>query len=141
MRARRLPHRSTYILVFDGRGDLFIHLRTAGKDLYPSHWDTSAGGVPLAGEDFAAGAARELAEELGVQTPLDELFPFRWTDERTDVHGMVYRARHDGPFRLQPEEIVRGEFVPPRSVVERAHHDPFCPDGLAVLAEYQRRVA
>jgi len=49
MRARRLPHRSTYILVFDGRGDLFIHLRTAAKDLYPSHWDTCAGGVPLAG--------------------------------------------------------------------------------------------
>jgi len=54
---------------------------------------------------------------------------------------MVYRARHDGPFRLQPEEIVRGEFVPLRSVVERARRDPFCPDGLAVLAEYQRRVA
>ena len=109
--------------MFDGRGDLFIHLRTAGKDLYPSHWDTCAGGVPLAGEDFAAGAARELAEELGVQTPLEELFPFRWTDERTDVHGMVYRARHDGPFRLQPEEVVRGEFVPPRSVAERARRD------------------
>lgn len=141
MRARRLPHRSTYILVFDRRGDLFIHLRTASKDVYPSHWDTCAGGVLLAGEEFAAGAARELAEELGVEAPLDELFPFRWTDEHTDVHGMVYRACHDGPFRLQPEEVVRGEFVPPRSIRERAAHAPFCPDGLAVLLEYQRRVA
>ncbi|HJW69947.1 MAG TPA: NUDIX domain-containing protein [Candidatus Binatia bacterium] len=141
MRARRLPHRSTYILVFDGSGRLFIHLRTAGKDVYPSHWDTCVGGVPIAGEDFVAAATRELAEELGVAAALEELFPFRWTDERTDVHGMVYRARHDGPFRLQAEEIVRGEFVPPGTVAERARHEPFCPDGLAVLAEYQRRIA
>src|SRR5262249_59806324 len=54
---------------------------------------------------------------------------------------MVSRARHDGPFRLQPEEVVRGEFVSPRVVRERAAHEPFCPDGLAVLLEYQRRVA
>ena len=41
----RLPHRSTYILVFDGRGELFVHLRTATKDVYPSHWDPCVGGV------------------------------------------------------------------------------------------------
>jgi len=140
MRARRLPHRSTYILVFDASGRLFIHLRTARKDVYPSHWDTCAGGVAMAGEDFAAAATRELAEELGVDAPLEEMFPFRWTDARTDVHGMVYRARHDGPFRLQPEEIVRGEFVLPGTVAARARREAFCPDGLAVLAEYQRRV-
>jgi len=139
MRTRRLPHRSTYILVFDGRGRLFIHLRTATKDLYPAHWDVCVGGVPQAGEEFAAGAARELAEELGVEAPLEPLFPFRWTDEHTDVHGMVYRAYHDGPFRLQPEEIVRGEFVPLGLVTERAAREPFCPDGLAVLDAYQRR--
>ena len=34
MRARRLPHRSTYILVFNGRGELFVHLRTPAKDVY-----------------------------------------------------------------------------------------------------------
>src|SRR5262249_19557253 len=102
MRARRLPHRSTYILVFDTRGWLFVHLRTATKDVYPSHWDPCAGGVLTSGEDFAVGAARELAEELGVDAPLEELFPFRWQDAFNVVHGMAYRVVHDGPFRLQP---------------------------------------
>jgi len=60
MRARRLPHRSTYILVFNRRGELFIHLRTATKDVYPSHWDVCVGGVVAAGESFDDGAAREL---------------------------------------------------------------------------------
>jgi len=141
MRARRLPHRSTYILVLDARGDLFVHLRTATKDVYPSHWDPCVGGVLAAGEDFATGAARELREELGVAAALEELFPFRWTDAHNVVHGMVFRALHGGPFRLQPEEIVRGEFLPLDMVEERARWEPFCPDGLAVVAEYRRRLS
>jgi 8-oxo-dGTP pyrophosphatase MutT (NUDIX family) len=141
MRAHHLPHRSTYILVFDTRGWLFVHLRTATKDAYPSHWDPCAGGVLAPGEDFGVGAARELAEELGVNAPLEELFPFRWQDPFNVVHGMVYRVVHDGPFRLQPDEVVRGEFLPLEMVEERARWEPFCPDGLAVVREYRNRVS
>ena len=50
MRAQRLPHRATYLLVFNDRGELFIHLRTATKDVYPSHWAVTIGGVLAAGE-------------------------------------------------------------------------------------------
>jgi isopentenyldiphosphate isomerase len=139
MRARRLPHRSVYVLVFDRRGRLFVHLRTPTKDVYPSHWDVAVGGVLAAGEDFDAGARREVREELGVDVDPEALFPFRWADAATAVHGAVYRVRHDGPFRLQHEEIVRGEFVDPSEVDARAARAPFCPDGLAVLAEYRRR--
>jgi isopentenyldiphosphate isomerase len=139
MRARRLPHRSVYVLVFNRRGELFVHLRTATKDVHPSHWDPAVGGVLLAGESFDEGARREAGEELGVALDLERLFPFRWTDPTNAVHGMVYRALHDGPFALQPEEIVRGEFLTLTAVAERATRDPFCPDGLAVLAEYRRR--
>lgn len=140
MRARRLPHRSTYILVFDPAGHLFVHLRTATKDVYPGHWDPCVGGVLGAGEDFDAGARRELREELGVDAPLERLFPFRWADRHTITHGMVYRAFHPGPFRLQPEEIVEGLFLPLEAVFGRAAREPFTPDGLAVLAEYRRRL-
>lgn len=139
MRARRLPHRSAYVLVFDRAGRLFVHLRVATKDVYPGHWDVAIGGVLAAGESFDAGARREAAEELGVSVDLVPLFPVRWADEHTVVHGMAYRAVHDGPFRLQPEEIVRGEFLALDAVAARAAREPFCPDGLAVLDEYRRR--
>ena len=139
MRARRLPHRSVYVLVFNRGGDLFVHLRTADKDVYPAHWDVAIGGVLAAGESFDAAGRREAREELGVELAPERLFPFRWTDAASDVHGMVYRARHDGPFVLQPEEIVRGEFVPLDEVAARAVREPFCPDGLAALREYRRR--
>jgi isopentenyldiphosphate isomerase len=138
MRARRLPHRATYVLVFNRRGELFVHLRSAGKDIYPSYWDSCVGGVLAAGEEFDTGAARELAEELGVEAPLQRLFPLRYDDAHTIVHGMVYRTRHDGPFHLQAEEVVRGEFLPLAAVEEQASSEPFCPDGRAALAEYRR---
>ena len=139
MRARRLPHRSAYVLVFNGSGELFVHLRVPTKDVYPAHWDVAVGGVLAAGEHFDDGARREAAEELGVRVEVEPLFPVRWDDAHTVVHGMAYRARHEGPFRLQPEEIVRGEFVALDAVAARAAHEPFCPDGLAVLAEFRRR--
>ena len=131
MRARRLPHRSAYVLVFNRAGDLFIHLRVPTKDVYPGHWDVAVGGVLATGEGFDDGARREAAEELGVDVAVERLFPVLWADEHTIVHGMAYRAVHEGPFRLQPEEIVRGEFASLDAVAARAAREPFCPDGLA----------
>jgi isopentenyldiphosphate isomerase len=140
MRARRLPHRATYVLVFNQRDELFLHLRSAEKDVYPSHWDVAAGGIPRAGESFEDAARREVREELGVDVTLEPLFPLRYADDQTTVHGMVYRARHDCPFHLQPEEIVRGEFVSLKEIRARILRDRFCPDGLEALAEYRRRI-
>jgi len=136
MRRRRLPHRAVYVLVFNGRGELFIHQRTATKDIWPSHWDVAVGGVPAAGESFDDAARREAAEELGVQVEPVPLFPLHYSDAASIVFGMVYRAVHDGPFRLQPEEIVAGEFVSLAEVKSRSEHSPFCPDGLKVLERF-----
>ena len=55
MRARKLPHRAVYVLVFDTRGNLFIHLRTPTKDIWPGRWDICIGGVLTAGESFDVG--------------------------------------------------------------------------------------
>jgi isopentenyldiphosphate isomerase len=138
MRERRLPHRCVYVLVFDARGRLFIHLRTATKDVYPSHWDVCVGGVVAADESFQDAAVREGREELGVDLQPRLLFPFRYADGRTEAHAMVYRAIHDGPFVLQAEELVRGEFVPIDELPDRFQREPFCPDGLLVWRKYQQ---
>ena len=139
MRARRLPHRCVYILVFDPAGALFVHLRTATKDVYPSHWDAAAGGVLAAGESFDDGARRELHEELGVTAPLTALFPFRYDDRATVVHAQVYATVHAGPFVLQVEEIVEGRFVGWDELDALAVRAPMCPDSQAVVAAYRRR--
>jgi 8-oxo-dGTP pyrophosphatase MutT (NUDIX family) len=135
MRAKRLPHRCVYILVFNGRGEIFIHLRTPTKDVFPSHWDLCAGGVVAAGENFDLGAIREGFEELGVKVKPEYLFPFRYEDAHTVVFAKVYRCIHDGPFILQKEEVVRGEFVKLMDLENLISRENFCPDGLKVLRE------
>src|SRR5208337_3731936 len=94
MRERRLPHRCVYILVFDQNGNLFVHLRTATKDVYPSHWDVAVGGVLAAGESFAEGALREIYEELGIESTPEPLFPFEYVDASTGVRSWAYRICH-----------------------------------------------
>jgi isopentenyldiphosphate isomerase len=136
MRERRLPHRCTYVLVFNSCGELFIHLRTPTKDVFPSYWDVCIGGVLSAGESFDVGARREIREELGVDAMAQSLFPFWYRGAESFAHGMVYRLDHDGPFRLQVEEIVRGEFARVDEVIDRIERDPFCPDGVEVLQQF-----
>lgn len=139
MREKRLPHRSVYLLVFNSKGELFIHLRTAAKDVYPSHWDVAVGGVLAAGEDFDSGAVREAREEIGVVLQPEPLFRVKYADAASIAQGMAYRAVHDGPFQLQVEEVVRGEFIPVEDLLYRMRRDSFCPDGQTVLADYLHR--
>src|SRR6188508_535082 len=101
MRARRLPHRSTAVLVFNRRDELFIHLRTDTKDVFPGHWDVAVGGVLAAGETFDTGARREVQEELGTTGELESLFVFHYAGAETIARAQVYRLIHEGPFRLQ----------------------------------------
>src|SRR5207244_3246499 len=118
----------------------FLLARIGAADAVVPRWE---GDVEPLHAIYAAHClpAMEAREELGVDLAPEPLFPLHYADERTVVHGMVYRARHDGPFRLQPEEIVRGEFLALDAVAARAGREPFCPDGLAALAEYRRRWA
>ncbi|MFU8856252.1 MAG: NUDIX hydrolase YfcD [Deferrisomatales bacterium] len=137
MRARRLPHRATYVLVFNSRGELFVQRRTASKDVYPSHDDVAAGGVVLAGEEYDEGAAREVEEELGVRgVPLVPHLDFYHEDGGNRVWGRVYSCVTDAPLTLQEEEVESGRFLPLADVLAAAETSPFTPDGLEALRRY-----
>jgi len=137
MRARRLPHRATYVLVFNPDGELFLQKRTATKDVYPGAYDAAAGGVVLAGESYDASAARELEEELGIAgASLRTHFDFYHEDGGNRVWGRVYSCRWAGPVQLQPEEVETGAFLPVAEVLALARNQPFTPDGLAVLHRF-----
>jgi 8-oxo-dGTP pyrophosphatase MutT (NUDIX family) len=137
MRAKRLPHRSTYILVFNARGELYIQKRTRTKDVFPGYYDTAAGGVVLAGENYERGAERELEEEMGIRgVPLTPLFDFYFEHEHTRLWGRAFSCRYDGEVVLQAEEVESGAFVPIADVLRRAETEPFTPDGLHVLRRY-----
>jgi 8-oxo-dGTP pyrophosphatase MutT (NUDIX family) len=137
MRAKRLRHRSTYILVFNCEGELYVQKRTLTKDVFPGYYDVAAGGVVLAGETYEQGAARELEEEMGIRgVPLLRLFDFYFEDEHTRLWGCAFSCAYNGAVVLQEEEVESGAFVPVSDILRRAETEPYTPDGLSVLRRY-----
>jgi 8-oxo-dGTP pyrophosphatase MutT (NUDIX family) len=137
MRAKRLPHRSTYILVFNSRGELYIQKRTPTKDVFPGYYDVAAGGVVLTGETYEQGAERELEEEMGIRgVPLTRLFEFYFANDYTRLWGCAYTCIYDGEVVLQEEEVESGAFVGVSDVLRRAETELFTPDGMYVLRRY-----
>lgn len=68
------------------RDQLYVQKRTWIKDYCPGAFDPVTGGVVAAGEEYQLSAEREAEEEMGVSgVPLDFLFTFKYTDERTRV--------------------------------------------------------
>lgn len=142
MRRGRLRHRAVYVLVFNARGQLFVHRRSASKDVYPSCFDVAIGGVVTAGESYDEAGQREVAEEIGVDAaPLRRITTFQYEDQENAVNGAVFSCTYDGPLRLCPDEIVSGEWLDLDQVIERARHEPFCPDGIEALLRYLDRLA
>lgn len=136
MRARRLPHRCTYIVVVNTRGELYIQRRARTKDVLPDYYEI-AGGVVLAGESYEAGAARELAEELGIEgVPLARLFDFYFADEEARIWGRAFSCVHDGAIVLQEEEVESGAFMSIDDVRRLAATDRVTPDACLVLRRY-----
>ena len=106
VRSENLPHRATFIFVFDRQGRVLVQRRTPIKDLYPGFYDLAAGGVVAAGESYETCAEREAAEELGIRgTPLERRLDFYYEDERIRCFGRVFTCVHEGPFTLQAEEV------------------------------------
>ncbi|WP_054900152.1 NUDIX hydrolase [Pseudomonas sp. NBRC 111131] len=138
LRERGLIGRCTFILLFNSAGELCVHRRTLSKALYPGYWDVAAGGMVAAGEAYADSAARELAEELGIEgvaLRFHERFYFDQPDNR--LWCAVYSAVSDAPLRLQPEEVSEARFVSLAEVENDRLLHPYCPDSLAALERYK----
>ena len=137
MRAGKLRHRSTYILVFNSQGDLFVQKRTMTKDIYPGYYDPCTGGVVLSGESYELSAMRELAEELGVRdVPLTPHFDFYYGDDLARVWGRVFSCVYDGDMVLQAEEVESGEFLSVSAILQQAQTRPYTPDSVLALSRY-----
>ncbi len=134
--ARGLMHRAVHILLFDGKGDLFLQKRSLAKDENPGLWDSSAAGHVDSGEDYLACARRELGEELGLDADVGLEILFRLPPSAITgfEHCTVYRAVHDGPLRLDPDEIDDGAWIGVETMDARvAAADPELTESLRLI--------
>ena len=137
LRERGLIGRCTFILLFNGAGELCVHRRTLSKALYPGYWDVAAGGMVGVDETYAESAARELYEELGVSgVPLTAHERFYFDCPDNHLWCAVFSAVWDGPLHVQPEEVQQACFMPVAQALRLSQTQPYCPDSLAALKRY-----
>jgi 16S rRNA (adenine1518-N6/adenine1519-N6)-dimethyltransferase len=111
--ANNLLHRAVHILIFNPAGEVFLQWRARTKDRHALRWDSSAAGHVDAGEEYPEAAARELAEELGIRTALEEIAQLPASDRTDQEFVCLYRGEYDGPFQLNRSEIEGGAYFPP----------------------------
>jgi isopentenyldiphosphate isomerase len=121
-----LTHRAVHVLVFNGRGQVFLQKRSMRKDGEPGLWDSSASGHVDSGEDYDASAARELKEEIGLEprSAPRRLFKLAACPETHQEHTWVYRCEAEGPFELNLEELDRGDWFAPDDVTRWMTEQP-----------------
>src|SRR5262245_59266328 len=132
MRHLNLLHRAVYVLVVDAAARLLVHRRAGWKDVWPGRWGVAFGGVAAVGEPAGATAMRELAEEAGVDAPLEHLGAGRYEDGDVRVIGDVFLARTDGPFMLADGEVVEAGGAAPSGRAGRLAAHEVCPDSVAI---------
>lgn len=140
MREHNLLHRNASVLCLTSKDEVYVHQRMPTKDVFPSLYDLFASGVVMAGESYDAAAARELAEELGVNGPaLEPLFKHRYEGPSSRSFTMVYRVRWDGPITWQAEEIAWGGALPIADAAKNLQQFQYVPDGWEIFARYLER--
>lgn len=139
VRQKNLLHRGIAVLVKNSRGEVYVHQRTATKDLFPSLYDMFVGGVVGSGEEYLPAALREAREELGVEvSELDFMFDHLYEGPKNFSWIRCYEVVWDGPIRHQEEEIQWGAWVPETELEEWARSVEIVPDGLDVFEAYLR---
>ncbi len=152
------PHGTAHVWIVrenDKSGyDVLLQKRSAGKDSYPGCYDISAAGHVAAGDGFLDSAAREIAEELGIDAEPekldfvgyhkgyceDEFYGKVFKDYEVSA-VYVYREPVDtDALRLQKEEVECVHWMDYRECMERVQKRtmPTCiyEDEFVMLGKY-----
>jgi len=127
-------HRAFSLFVFNGRQELLIQQRAAGKRLWPSFWSNSCCSHPRAGEDMSGAVARRLQQELGLSAALRYVYKFEYVAPYGDLgteHELcwVYVGRTRDEPVINTTEISDWRWVAPEALTDELarHGERFTP--------------
>jgi isopentenyldiphosphate isomerase len=138
IRRRNLLHRGIAVIVRNPAGEIYVHRRTPGKDVFPDMYDMVVGGMVTAGESYDQTARRELAEELGIEgVEPDFVLRHRYRGEKNNAWISLYEVVWPGAIRHQESEISWGAYMTEEEIMAKREVWQFAPDHLEVFDLYR----
>lgn len=130
-------HRIAATVCRDPEGRILVYRRAAGLSRFPGHYDVMVGGAVGAGESYPAAAARELAEELGVDVPVRPVVRFLCRGAVGTYWLTVCEAVVTAPVRPDPREIAWHGWVGEPELPGLLRTRPCIADGQEAFARYR----
>ncbi|MEK6837869.1 MAG: NUDIX domain-containing protein [Nanoarchaeota archaeon] len=140
MMDKGLLHKTANVIVFNSKGEVFVHRRADNLSLYPGLWDVKFGGSARSGETYEEAAERELREEANITRPrLVELFSLKFRSKENNVNREVFKCVYDGPIKLDRSEVAEGKFVNVEEVKKMLMEGKLSPAAVNVFTEFLKR--
>lgn len=135
---KQLLHRIVHVMVFNGKGEMALQLRSKNTPFCPLHWCTSAGGHVQSGESYEAAALRELKEEIGAEAKIDFAYKDLYTVSGNFRKFLVtFKTMFDGSFKINPAEVEKAEFFSLDEIQKMANNgEKFHPELLFLLRKH-----
>eukprot|EP00826_Nyctotherus_ovalis_P028267 TRINITY_DN2234_c0_g2_i2.p1 TRINITY_DN2234_c0_g2~~TRINITY_DN2234_c0_g2_i2.p1 ORF type:complete len:178 (-),score=54.46 TRINITY_DN2234_c0_g2_i2:54-587(-) len=135
MRKQNLPHRSSYVFIYNSKKQLYVQMRTLTKDYLPGYYTLCTGGVVQVDEPDLVNAKREVAEEMGIENSvLNFIATKHYKDDKVDVWQNIYTLYYNGPVNNQKEEVDHVEMWDIDEVLDKEKAGlKICPDTLAAF--------
>lgn len=110
---KKHSHRIVHVLVINPKArEVYLQQRAETKSFLPGHYCTSAGGHVHAGETYEQAAQRELYEEIGLTTPVQEVHRFVFESAGHKRFITLFVASATGGFDFKDGEVSGGKFYP-----------------------------
>ncbi|MFE2721275.1 NUDIX domain-containing protein [Kitasatospora sp. NPDC059327] len=134
---RRWLHRIATTVCRDPAGRFLVHRRPDDDARFPGRYNWLVGGAAEAGESYAAAAARELAEELGVRAEARFVLKFRCRGAISPYWLGVHEAVIVQDLTPDPSEIVWHAWLTRAELRTVVADDSFVPDGREAFERYE----
>ena len=113
---KALLHRAFSIFVFNDAGQMMLQKRALSKYHSPGLWTNTCCSHPRPGESLEEATRRRIAEEMGFECKMHEVFSFIYKaafDHGLTEHELdhVFMGLHNGDPLINPDEVEEWKWI------------------------------